>query len=551
MGRFHDRAGTVGGCSLRGALAGQKIMPDARNDTRTSAPTVRVGWERVLLAGALLAGFLAILAVSATALWMRLAGVNPGGAAPIVAAGAVTMALVFALRARAGRGPVSTIARRLPSRLDGAFRRRPLAAGLASLLTLVAVLQVARLSCFMADPALRWGSAFPPVEFGVRHMCMAAYVQAADLTRQGAPNVYAEEHYPAYGPGRPESAHPGSSSVANLTPYIRDAFEYPPPFLLLPRAALVLTNDFLIMRTGWFLLQALLFCAFFLVLAWWVGGRRGILAGLLLSGMLSSFPVLFNWQFGQFHLAVVMLAMGGMLACEVGRNRFGGALLAGAVVTKLFPGLLLIYLALRRRTRALLWTMAFAAAYVLAGLLVLGPAPYRAFIEYHLPRVASGEAFSFFLSSDLTVATNASVSAIPFKLQRLGVPGMSTALATILTWIYTALLAGVVVVVARRHRPSVLEPIVWLGILTLGSLRSPDAPNVYVGASALWLLALLAADTRGRAGAVALLVVAWICISVQPPLSDPKATIALWMSGQIAMLGLGFWALLRRETGGV
>jgi hypothetical protein len=114
-------------------------------------------------------------------------------------------------------------------------------------------------------------------------------------------------------------------------------------------------------------------------------------------------------------------------------------------------------------------------------------------------------------------------------------------------WIYTVLLV-VVTVVAARRRHFTLEPVVWLGLLTLGSLRSPDAPNVYVGASALWLLTLLAVETRGRAGAVALLVVAWVCIGVQPPLSDPKATIALWMSGQVAMLVLGFWVMLRRGT---
>jgi hypothetical protein len=412
----------------------------------------------------------------------------------------------------------------------------------------VAAVQVARLSCFMADPALRWGSAYPPEEFGVRHMCLSAYVHAADLTRRGVANVYAEEHYPAYGAGEAEGTLRLSSGVANLAPYIRDAFEYPPPFLLLPRAALVLTNDFLTIRTGWFMLQAALFLAFALTLASRIGGPQGMLAGLLLPGLLSSFPFMFNFQFGQFHLAAVLLAVGGMLAFQMGRNRLGGALLAGAMVTKLFPGVLLVYLALRRRSRPILWTLAFAAAYTLAGLLVLGPAPYRAFFEYHLPRVASGEAFSFFLNSDLTVATNASVYSIPFKLQRLGVPGMSAPLATALTWLYTALLVGAIVFAARRHRHSGLEPAVWLGILTLGSLRSPDAPNVYVGTSALWLLTLLAVETRGRGGAVAWFAAAWVCISVQPPLPDPKATIALWMSGQIAMLLLGFWVLLRSGT---
>jgi hypothetical protein len=526
-------------------------MLNARDDTQIPAGIVLIGWERLLLAGALLAGFLAILAVSGTALLVRVAGANPGSASPFVAAGAIVVSLALVPWTRTGRGPISAIARRLPPGLDGGLRRQPVAAGLAALLALIAVFQVARLSCFMADPALRWGSAFPPVEFGVRHMCMSSYVHAADLMRRGVPNVYAEEHYPAYGSGQPGDANPVSSSVANLAPHVRDAFEYPPPFLLLPRAALVLTNDFLVMRTGWFMLQATLFCAFALFLASWVGGSRGTLAGLLLPGILSSFPLLFNLQFGQFHLVVVLLAMGGMLAFQVGRDRLGGALLAGAIVTKIFPGLLLIYLALRRRNRPILWTLAFAAAYTLAGLLVLGSAPYRAFFEYQLPRLASGEAFHVLQSSDLILAANASVYSIPFKLQRLGVLGMPATLATVLTWLYTALLVGAVVIVARRHRDSTLEPVVWLGILTLASLRSPVAPNVYVSTSALWLLTLLAVETRGRAVAVALLVVAWVCISVQPPLPDPKATIALWMSGQIAMLVLGFGVLLRRTTGAV
>jgi hypothetical protein len=378
-------------------------------------------------------------------------------------------------------------------------------------------------------------------------MCVAAYVHAADLSRRGVPNLYAEEHYPIYSLKELEGASHVTSEVAHLAKYLRDAFEYPPPFLLLPRAALTLTNDFLAIRTGWFVLEALLFIASVLVLAAWVGGRRGALAALLLPAMLSSFPILFNFQFGQFHLAAVLLAMGGMLAFEVGRDKLGGALLAGAIVTKIFPGLLLLYLAIRRRGRPIVWTVAFAAAYTLAGLLVLGPEPYRAFLEYHLPRIASGEAFSFFLRSDLTLAGNASIYAIPFKLQRLGVPGMSALLASSLMWMYTALLVGATVVAARR-RQLTSGPVVWLALLTLGSLRSPDAPNVYVSASGLWLLTLLAVETRGRAGAVGLLVVGWVCIGVQPPLPDPKATIALWMSGQVTMLVLGFWAMLRRGT---
>jgi hypothetical protein len=58
----------------------------------------------------------------------------------------------------------------------------------------------------------------------------------------------------------------------------------------------------------------------------------------------------------------------------------------------------------------------------------------------------------------------------------------------------------------------------------------------------------LAVETRGRVAAVVLFVFGWICMSVQPPLPDPKATIALWMSGQIAILAFGFWVMLRRRA---
>jgi alpha-1,2-mannosyltransferase len=524
-------------------------MQDAGAREPSSTIAEHIGWERVLLASAIAAAFLVVLTVSGTALATRACGASRAWTSPVVALGTIMVTVAFAPSARRGRGPLSAAARRLPRRLDGGLRRRRVAAGLAGLLAVVAVAQVARLSCFMADPALRWGSAYPPVEFGVRHMCLSAYVWAADLTRSGVPNVYAEEHYPAYGEGEAEETPSLTSGVANLAPHIRDAFEYPPPFLLLPRAALVLTNDFLSIRTGWFMLQTALFMAFALILASRIGGPRGMLAGLLLPGLLSSFPFMFNFQFGQFQLAAVMLAAGGMLAISGGRDRLGGALLGGAVVTKIFPALLLLYLAFRRRGRPILWTLGFAVAYAFAGLIVLGPAPYRAFFLYHLPRVASGEAFSFFVSSDLTLAANASVFSIPFKLARLGVPAMSEAVASELVWLYTALLVAATIVAARRRRDSSLEPLVWLGLLSLGALRSPDAPNVYVGTSALWLLTLLAVETRGRIATVALLVAAWICISVQPPLPDPRATIALWMSGQVAMLVLGFWVVLRRQVG--
>jgi hypothetical protein len=94
-----------------------------------------------------------------------------------------------------------------------------------------------------------------------------------------------------------------------------------------------------------------------------------------------------------------------------------------------------------------------------------------------------------------------------------------------------------------------LEPLIWLGLLTLGSLRSPDAPNVYVGTPALWALTLLAVETRGHVWPIVLMVTVWIFVSVVPPPPDPEATIVLWMVVQFVILAVGFFVVLRRYKG--
>ncbi len=507
------------------------------------------GWERLWLAAASAALCLIVFLVGTAAIIARNTGADTTRT-PLEAL-IVAVAVIVALLqwARYGRGPLPKIAEKFPPQLDGAFRRRPVVSRLSFALTFVGLVQVARLSCFMADPALRWGSAYPPVEFGVSHMCMSAYVLAGDLSRRDVSNVYAEEFYPAFETDDSTAARRPPSGVRNLDAHLRDAFEYPPPFLLLPRAALVLTNDFLVMRTTWFMLQLLLFCALAIALARFTGGARGMVAGLLVPGLLASFPFMFNYQFGQFHLAAIMLALGGMLAFARGWNRTGGLLLGAAIVTKVFPGLLLLYFAFQRRFRPIFWTLAFAGVYLLAGLIVLGPAPYDAFVHYQIPRLLSGEAFSFNLANDLTLATNASVWSIPFKLDRLGIPGMSAQLAVGLLWIYTAALLGATYIAARMNRPPEVQPLMWMGLLTLGSLRSPDAPNVYIGTAALWALTYLAIETRGRPWRVLLFVTAWIFVNVVPPPPDPQATIVLWMVVQFVILATGFYVTLRRYDG--
>ena len=87
-----------------------------------------------------------------------------------------------------------------------------------------------------------------------------------------------------------------------------------------------------------------------------------------------------------------------MLLFERQRHAAGGALLAYAIVSKLFPGVLLFYLLLRRDWRAVGWTAAWSVVLVAITLADVGSVPFAAFLE-HLPGLLSGEAFPAFRSA--------------------------------------------------------------------------------------------------------------------------------------------------------
>jgi hypothetical protein len=450
-----------------------------------------------------------------------------------VLGGAIAAALIaLAFRAR----------RWLPASLDGAARRRPLRAGAWLLLAVIALAQLGRLSAFMADPALTFGSAFPDPKL-TAHMCMSAYVQAAALARDGDPNLYDERHWPTFA----ASDDGAPSPVEELGPHVKDAYEYPPQFLLVPRLGLALTNHFLILRAVWFVVQLLGFVAVALALAWIVGGREGLVIGLLIPALVASISFLINLQWGQAHLATFTLSLGALAALRRDRTALGGLLLGAAIVFKLFPGLLLVYLALRRRWRAVGWTLASCAALTLVALAVVGRAPFEAFVHYQLPRIGNGQAFSFFWDDAIAVSRNLGVSGIVFKLRTLGVPGMSARVAGAVGWVYTLVLLALTWRVSRLDdRAPLDEALAWMGLLCLGSLRSPLAPGVYVSFGALWLLMLIAPRIH-RKRDVAAIVLGFVVIPGGPPLpGNVPVDIALAFVGQALMIALGVLALSPR-----
>ncbi len=432
------------------------------------------------------------------------------------------------LSALAGR-----IARALPASVDGVWTRSRGKTVAWSVMALVMLLQVSRLSVFMTDRDATWGSTFPPIEFTVTHMCMASYVEAADLSRQDVPNLYDTKHYPNFGLTEAEDIE---TSVIGLQSYLDDSFHYPPPFLLLPRAWLAVSNDYLNIRSVWFAIQFLSFVAFAVLLARWVGGSGGAWALWMLPLVVGTMPTMFNFQFGQIHLFTVWTAVAAMLAFEVKRPVVGGVLLAGGIASKLFPGILVLYLLLHRRWRALAWTGVFTILFALLSVIVIGVAPFVQFFSYALPRLLSGEAFSF-VTDALVITTNLSVPGSVWKLGFLGIEGGKSMLGPAST-IYTALILFATWFAARLDLDRIGRVQIWLVLIILASLRSPLFP-IYGVAPVLWLMSMQF-DRVGTLKGIVWFGVSWIFISSVPPTPNPVVTIALYAVAQVAML---YWIL--------
>lgn len=427
----------------------------------------------------------------------------PRRAAPAAAALAGALAAVLALVAEPGAWTVVPVlpavgaaavpaARwfggRLPSEIDGALTRRRALAVAWALLALVAVVQTGRLATHVTDPGVELviGTAHP---FWNGHHCYPAYLHGAELALWGEENLYAQEHYLGH-------AEDPRTEVEGLG--VEDPYQYPPQFLLLPALALQLTHDPTLLRVGWFVLNAALFVLTYTLLALWVGRRPGRLALWLLPAVLASFPVLYNFQYGQFHLATLCLAVLGMLAFARRWRVAGGFLLAAAILAKLFPAVLLAPLAARRRVRELAWTAAWGVALTALALAVFGPAPFTAFFQHHLPQLSSGAAFAFdelFPSlADLVIADNQGVFGLAVKLGATKAAAAAINRAFTVGVLLLAAVAGLRFAGAGRWARGSL----WLALLGLGSLASPGAWGDYVPVVAVWLLALVAARALER-----------------------------------------------------
>jgi hypothetical protein len=217
----------------------------------------------------------------------------------------------------------------------------------------------------------------------------------------------------------------------------------------------------------------------------------------------------------------------------------GALLLAYMTASKLYPGMLVVYLLVRRDWRAVAWTAAAGIVFVLVGLVDVGLPAHLAFLD-HLPRLLSGESFPN-LRNPNGISANMSVPGLARKLSIYGLPWSSFDAMRIVGWIYTIVVIAVVALLARARRSTAFEPIVWLVILLLATLRSPVLP-VYGIFPTVWLLSILLAARWDRPAVRGLLLTWFVALALVtpswtlwPPAVHAIVTAVVMTGGSIAL----------------
>jgi alpha-1,2-mannosyltransferase len=376
---------------------------------------------------------------------------------------------------------------------------------LSILACLAVIVQLVRLTVFIEDANQPRWSVAPWNAWIVGHSCVTAYWTSGREVRT-MPDLYADASAARTEPGvRP--------APRKLGPLYLDVYEYPPTFLLLPRVLMRAAPDFFDFRRLWYALNLAVVGIGLVAIARRLEGVAGSSVLWLSAVVLAPPAITSTLQIGNVQLACIALAMLGMLAMEEDAHPVAlplGALgLALATVSKLYPGVLVVYLLARRRWRAFGWTAAWGVLLGLIGLADLGLAPHRAFVE-HLPRLLSGEAFAA-LANPRGVSGNMSVPGLVFKLGVVyGVPGMSYTAARVVGWLYTLATVALALRLAWRPLPRAWEPAAWLAILIAATLRSPLLPP-YGAFAPLWLAVVYLAarwnEPRERRVAIAMALV--------------------------------------------
>ncbi|WP_040792291.1 glycosyltransferase family 87 protein [Nocardia paucivorans] len=408
----------------------------------------------------------------------------------------------------------------IPTEWRDVVRGRPwVVKALWSAVIVVVVAVLARLAEFMIDPNQADSSLSPDDDFLLKHTHLSGYISGALVAEHEPGELYNRHRY--------ESAE-ADAVLPSILPQERDVYLYPPPFLLLPRILLLFSHDFHTLRALWYALYVAVVLLAMLAIARWVGGRAGAVLAACTPLIWASLPTLATLQLGNIHVLILYVGcLAAMVLFTRNRNVLGGAALAFAIVAKVSPAILLIYLLVQRRWRPVAWTAAFGAIYAGATYLVFGWEPWKQFLsDGTWKRLASGEYHQWVLTERANQLVNYSPYGLPYKAQILGMEITDpTGPARLITNIYTLLLVILVVITALRiHRRSVAGAAgsrfraenlaIWAAVLTLASFRAPFGPWVYIAVGAVWLFAIYAGLMRPELRNIAVLTVVWSIVAV-------------------------------------
>jgi alpha-1,2-mannosyltransferase len=430
----------------------------------------------------------------------------------------------------------------LPRRLDAVDER---AAGrglliLASMATVLAIVQLVRLTVFTVAPTRDDFAAVPSSSFSRHHYCGTAYFVAGGVAREVV-NLYDNAIY-----DHPDSVATAQRKPRTIEGFNVDVYEYPPPFLVLPRMVMRVAPDLVRFRMVWFGLSVASLLLAMLIVAAALPRAQATRAVLLMPLVWAGMPTIAGLQMGNFQVMTLAISMAGMALFSRRHDAGGGALLGFAVASKLFPGMLVLYLAARRAWRPVVATCLAGLLFGLLALWDMGLAPFTAFV-HHLPRLLGGEAFAAF-RNPAAIAANQSIPGLVFKLRFFGLPDAGFGGAKLVGWIYTVIAVTVTILLARRGRGG---PIAWITVLVLATLRSPFLPVTYAAVAPLWLLTLLGAENVERRRALVWIGLAWLAFEIVWPVDwplDPRVASAINLVPMATMLALVVVAV-RREIG--
>jgi hypothetical protein len=455
---------------------------------------------------------------------------------------AVPWPVAAAVALTVGAGGAAFAIGRVPSSLRVLTHRSWVRAGFLLLLA-VTVVQTARLSLFIADPKHPQHSMMPSSPWIVSHSCATAYYEAARMMRDERPtNIYDGQLYAPGGKFR---------FVSGLKV---DNYEYSPAFLLVPRALLLLSNDYPRFRALWSLLMAVTVLGALLAVVLWLppaAGRRAALTAPLVTAAL---PTLVTLQINNVHLAMIALGVLAMIAIERDHRALGGTLLGFSILSKISPGILVVYLICRRQWGGVLWTAGASIALLVLSLLFFGADPWTAFLFYHLPHLENGAAFPPLLVPG-SALSNHSIPGLLYKLKAMGLlTEVSVPLMRTIGWLYTAAVVAVAVIFSRKALSDRLQRVCfWLVLLTLAGMRSVFLPITYATYAPLWLATLLVtARDAGRGFITAAAVTVAGLALLYLPADAPRVPVAIVSTAThvltLVAVGLGLVHVSRAAT---